>query len=167
MTLGGISSLYFPSNATSGQTQDDIEWWDVVPFGRAVGSLNMTANSTTSSTTHQASDPSTASRKRSNSTTSPSNVPTTIQELGGEEYLFWALELKNISMNGTDVALNPTYASLGLGSIALLDVGSNGIYGPQQDVEKIFALIDDAREVATGQWAVPCGTRMTMGFSFG
>jgi hypothetical protein len=70
-------------------------------------------------------------------------------------------------VNGTTITPNSTYSSLGVPSVALLDVGTNGIYGPAQDVERIFALIQDAREVEEGMWAVPCNTQMTLGFSFG
>jgi len=180
LTLGGISSLYVSTNSSSGRTVSDIEWWDVIPFGRPVfgqgpannsgptGSPPSGAQSNVSGTASVFSTDATAgTRPQESANVSSSDLPSTSEDLSGEEYLYWALDLKNVSMNGTDIGLTSTYASLGIGSIALLDAGSNGIYGPQQDVEKLFSLIPDARQVTTGQWAVPCSRSMTIGFSFG
>ena len=178
LTLGGVSSLYVSNNSSSGRTVSDIEWWDVVPFGAPRLELNLTASSNASMVTKDtnisALGNASASLAISNvmfravpANSSTSSDPSSAEDLSEEQYLYWALDLKNVSMNGTDVGLSSTYASLGLGSIAILDAGSSGMYGPQQDVEKIFSMIIDARQVTTGQWAVPCTTAMTMGFSFG
>jgi hypothetical protein len=73
-------------------------------------------------------------------------------------------------MNGTAVDLVPTWNSsfTGLsGTMALLDVGANGILAPQQDVIELFSHIPDSRQIAEGQWAVPCDSRQTMTFAFG
>lgn len=145
ITFGGVSSDYvLPANETttgSGRTVDDIEWHDVVPYGQVNG-LN------------------TSSRGEDFSRV----------DLELEEYLYWTLELGQVTMNGTQVALSPTYNSslTGLsGSTALLDVGTNGIFGPQQDVVELFSHIEDSRQVADGRWAVPCETKQTMTFAFG
>ncbi|EIW57558.1 acid protease [Trametes versicolor FP-101664 SS1] len=85
-------------------------------------------------------------------------------------YLQWALVLENISVNGTAVTPEPTYPTQTLNSsIALFDVGTAGIYGPYQDVSRMYALIDGARLVddSIGQWVVPCDTEQTMSFNFG
>ena len=145
ITFGGVSSDYvLPVNETtrgSGRTVDDIEWHDVVPYGHVNG-LN---------TTSQGDEFSRA-------------------DLELEQYLYWTLELGQVTMNGTDVALSPTYNSsfTGLsGSTALLDVGTNGIFAPQQDVVELFSHIPNSRQVAEGRWAVPCETKQTMTFAFG
>lgn len=85
-------------------------------------------------------------------------------------YLYWALELSSISVNGTSFTPTPTYPSArpDIGSIALLDVGTPGIYGPYEDVSNIYSFLPGSRLVdARGQWAVPCDTLVTMSFSFG
>lgn len=164
ITFGGVSGDFVEVvNGTtdgSGRTVDDIEWWDVVPFARvkdvvpSTSNASATATSTTSATT---------------ATTTTSQV-SWFDNLEGEEYLYWALELSNVTMNGTNIPLTSTYNISTTGrssSIALLDVGSNGIYGPQQDLIQLFSQIQDARIVSDGQWAVPCSTSQTMTFSFG
>lgn len=182
LTLGGVSSYYIDDTQGSGRTVQDIEWHDVVPFGQPV-SGNDTATEGQAVTTNSAADTlsasstsenneaasasaSSAARKRSDASQLDA-FPSTISELSQEEYLYWALDLRNVTVNGTNVGINSSYASIGLGSVALLDAGFNGIAGPQQDVVKLFRMITDAREVSEGQWAVPCNTRMTLGFSFG
>ncbi|WVQ84527.1 hypothetical protein IAT38_006681 [Cryptococcus sp. DSM 104549] len=183
LTLGGVSSLYVDSNSSSGsgRTLQDIEWHDVVPFGAPISSNATTetaqqvttlatgtdAESATASASETASS-SAAERKRKRSNESElDSTPSTLSQLSQEEYLYWTLELSAVAVNGTNVGINSSYADIGLGSVALLDAGFNGIAGPQQDVVKLFSLITDAREVSEGQWAVPCSTRMTLGFSFG
>ncbi|KIR71644.1 peptidase [Cryptococcus deuterogattii CA1014] len=186
LTLGGVSSYYIDDTQGSGRTVQDIEWHDVVPFGQPV-SRNDTASEGQAVTTNSAADTlsasstsenneaasasasasaSSAARKRSDASQLDA-FPSTISELSQEEYLYWTLDLRNVTVNGTNVGINSSYASIGLGSVALLDAGFNGIAGPQQDVVKLFRMITDAREVSEGQWAVPCNTRMTLGFSFG
>jgi hypothetical protein len=136
------------ANKGSGRTVEDIEWVDVVPFAPAVPK-----NGTTS--------------------TSPAETSTaggiSANTLEEEEYLYWTLPLANVTMNGTSVPIRPTYNSTQTPtshSIALLDLGTNGIYAPQQDVIALFSMVTDARQVSDGQWAVPCSTRMTMTFAF-
>jgi hypothetical protein len=110
---------------------------------------------------------SSAAKKKRSDSSQLDTLPTTLVELEGEEYIYWALSLSSISVNGTLIAPNATYASLDVPAVALLDVGTNGIYGPAQDVERMFELVSDARQVQEGRWAVPCDTKMTIGFSFG
>lgn len=45
--------------------------------------------------------------------------------------------------------------------------GASGIFGPIEDVEYLFSLVDGSRMVSDGVWIVPCKTRATMSFSFG
>ncbi|PIL35571.1 hypothetical protein GSI_02299 [Ganoderma sinense ZZ0214-1] len=85
-------------------------------------------------------------------------------------YLQWALVLEAISINGTAIAPEPTYPVQTMNkSIALIDVGTAGIFGPYQDVARIFSQIDSARLVddTTGQYVIPCDTEETMAFNFG
>ncbi|EIW72183.1 hypothetical protein TREMEDRAFT_24726 [Tremella mesenterica DSM 1558] len=175
LTLGGVSEGYFSNDTASGRTISDIEWHDVVPFGVSfntsafdpISSATTSSGSSLTPTSPSSSPTVTSSSGNSRRDSDTSDYPTTSEELQGEEYIFWALELQNISVNGTVITPNSTYSGQGLGSIAILDVGSNGIYGPQQDVERIFSNMQDARVVNDGMWAVPCNTRMTLGFSFG
>ena len=145
ITFGGVSSNFvLPANETnvgSGRTVDDIEWHDVVPYGLANGAEAPGSDNGMS-----------------------------LGDLEGENYLFWTIQLNAVTMNGTAVDLVPTYNSsfTGLsGSTALLDVGTNGIFAPQQDVIELFSHIPESRQVAPGQWAAPCDTRQTMTFAFG
>jgi hypothetical protein len=145
ITFGGVSSNFvLPVNETnvgSGRTVDDIEWHDVVPYGLANGAEAPGSDDTMS-----------------------------LGDLEAENYLFWTIQLNSVTMNGTAVDLIPTYNSsfTGLsGSTALLDVGTNGIFAPQQDVIELFSHIPESRQVAPGQWAAPCDTRQTMTFTFG
>ena len=182
LTLGGVSSLYVSSDPQSGRTLQDIEWHDVVPFGRIAegqpaskaGSAQGAANGTTEPDPATSSTSSTSTltgqQRRESDTvgnTTIDSVPHTVDDLTGEDYLYWALELHNVTVNGTDIGLMPSYGSMGVPSIALLDAGFNGIAGPSQDVADIFANIPDARQTSTGQWAAPCNTKMTIGLSFG
>lgn len=176
LTIGGVSSQYVSSDTSAPNAVDQIEWHDIVPFGRALAGPNETAVEVTG-TSFQGkaamSTSSTTASSFSNGSTIPSRrhasraFPADLHQLGGEEYLYWAINLGNISVNGTTIAPTSTYASIGLQSVALMDAGTNGIYGPQQDVEAIFRLVPDARQSSAGQWIVPCNTKMTIGFSFG
>ncbi|GMK57091.1 hypothetical protein CspeluHIS016_0309310 [Cutaneotrichosporon spelunceum] len=150
LTLGGVSEYYVSSNVTSGRTINDIEWHPVVPFAP----LNTTASGLPSSDLKL-------------SPTGTAGVPLTAAELDSEGYLYWALQMTNVAINNTAMPVNSTYSGLGIPSIAAIDAGSNGIYGPEQDVAQIFRSLKDARQVATGQWALPCNTQATLGFSFG
>ncbi|KAI0719301.1 acid protease [Cerioporus squamosus] len=85
-------------------------------------------------------------------------------------YLQWAVVLDGISVNGTAITPEPTYPVQTMNtSLALIDVGTAGIFGPYQDVARIFSMIDSARLVddTTGQYVVPCDTQETMAFTFG
>ncbi|OJT11452.1 Pregnancy-associated glycoprotein 2 [Trametes pubescens] len=85
-------------------------------------------------------------------------------------YLQWAIVLEHISVNGTAVTPEPTYPTQTLNtSLALFDAGTAGIYGPYQDVSRMYTLIDGARlvDASIGQWVVPCDTEQTMTFNFG
>lgn len=94
-------------------------------------------------------------------------LPMAPEELESEVYLYWALQLSQVSVNGTGFSLKSSYANVGVPSIALLDVGTNGLYGPEADISTLFSKIKDARMVSAGQWAVPCDTKINLGFSFG
>ncbi|WVN90906.1 uncharacterized protein L203_106151 [Cryptococcus depauperatus CBS 7841] len=180
LTLGGVSALYMNDTAGSGRTVGDIEWHNVVPFGQPLTTANakgvssnesgMTNATTTSVTTQSAESAYNGSNKTARKRSNESRIdtlPSTSEQLSQEEYLYWAVTLKNISVNGTVFSPNSSYASIGLPSVALLDVGFNGIAGPQQDVARMFSKIADARQLEEGRWAVPCNTKMTIGFSFG
>lgn len=210
LTLGGVSALYVSDDPATGRTVKDIEWWPVVPFGRAntvvrsnvttVGPLAWSASPTATDgavsgeprvSVSGASESGSLTPSGSSSSAVPTGntgsnllqdngagaigtpgrkkraLPTSPNELDSEAYLFWALQLSQVSVNGTGFALNSTFANLGVPSIALLDVGTNGIYGPERDVSNLFSRVKDARMVSTGQWAVPCDTRVSLGFSFG
>jgi len=84
-------------------------------------------------------------------------------------YLQWTLRLSNIGVNGTLLTPQPTFASIAGSSLVLFDIGTNGMFGPFQDVSRIFSLIDDARLVDqdAGQWALPCDTEEVLSFNFG
>ncbi|KAI0787656.1 acid protease [Fomes fomentarius] len=85
-------------------------------------------------------------------------------------YLQWTVVLDSISVNGTALTLQPTYPEQTMNaSLALIDVGTAGIFGPYQDVARIFSSISSARLVddATGQYVVPCDTQDTIAFNFG
>ncbi|KAF8910641.1 aspartic peptidase domain-containing protein [Gymnopilus junonius] len=84
-------------------------------------------------------------------------------------YLQWAIQLSAIAVNGTQLLPIPTYPSSGqTRSLALFDVGSPGVYGPFQDVSRIFAQVDGARLVdENGIWAIPCDTTTPLSFTFG
>ncbi|KAJ9126467.1 hypothetical protein QFC24_002210 [Naganishia onofrii] len=151
ITWGGVSSAYVSATSSNssfaGRTVDDVDWVEVVPFGRATTftAVNSTAEGSNSGNFD-------------------------LSSLEDEAYLYWSIPLLGVSLNGTALSLNPTYNSSFTGieqPIALLDIGTNGIYAPQQAVISLFAQIKDARQVSDGQWAVPCSTRATMTFLLG
>ncbi|KAI0749774.1 acid protease [Daedaleopsis nitida] len=85
-------------------------------------------------------------------------------------YLQWTLVLDGFSVNGSAINPEPTYPAQTMNaSLALIDVGTAGIFGPYQDVARIFSMIDSARLVddEAGQYVVPCDTQVTMSFNFG
>ncbi|KAI0819099.1 acid protease [Irpex lacteus] len=85
-------------------------------------------------------------------------------------YLQWTIPLSGIQVNGTILMPQPTYPNVtSNGSLALLDAGTPGIFGPYQDVSRIFASIDGSRLVDSdaGQWVVPCDASETIAFQFG
>ncbi|KAJ6619714.1 aspartic peptidase domain-containing protein [Mycena sp. CBHHK59/15] len=90
-------------------------------------------------------------------------------ESNESSYLQWATPLSVFMVNGKQFSPLPTYANnTGNASLALFDIGTSGIYGPYQDVERLFAQIDGARLVDDdGQWAIPCDTTASISFTFG
>jgi len=83
-------------------------------------------------------------------------------------YLQWAIPLAAFSVNDTQLTPLPTYTNLGGNtSLAMFDIGTSGLYGPYQDVTRLFSLIGSARLVGDGQWAVPCDTVVSISFTFG
>lgn len=84
-------------------------------------------------------------------------------------YLQWTIPLTAVAVNGTAFTPIPTYANGGrTRSLALFDVGTPGIYGPYQDVSRIYSTISGARLVDdSGQWALPCDTTVPISFTFG
>ncbi|KJA26326.1 hypothetical protein HYPSUDRAFT_64051 [Hypholoma sublateritium FD-334 SS-4] len=83
-------------------------------------------------------------------------------------YLQWAVPITGFSINGTQFAPIPTYPRIDRTSLALFDIGAPGVYGPFQDVSRIYETIDGARLVdPSGQWALPCDTTVPMAFTFG
>ncbi|KAI0313749.1 acid protease, partial [Amylostereum chailletii] len=83
-------------------------------------------------------------------------------------YLQWAIPMSGISIGTQFLKPIPTYPNATANqSLALIDVGTEGIFGPYPDVERIYAGIDSSRLVdETGQWAIPCDTNLTMSFTF-
>ncbi|KAG1906727.1 aspartic peptidase domain-containing protein [Suillus fuscotomentosus] len=50
-------------------------------------------------------------------------------------YFYWVIRMSSFAVNGTQYTPQPTYPGPnGNSSIALLDVGTTGLYGPYQDV---------------------------------
>ncbi|KAH7884705.1 acid protease [Phlebopus sp. FC_14] len=84
-------------------------------------------------------------------------------------YFYWAIHMTSFAVNDSDLTPIPTYPGpTDNSSIALLDVGTSGLYGPYQDVTRLYALFPDSRLVdSSGQWAIPCDSSATMSFSFG
>lgn len=83
-------------------------------------------------------------------------------------YLQWAIPISNITVGTQTFVLEPTYPQANSNhSIALFDIGTPGIFGPYQDVERLFSVIDGARLVdSSGQWAIPCDTNLTLTITF-
>lgn len=83
-------------------------------------------------------------------------------------YLQWAVVLDAISIGNQLITPIPTYPfALENRTVALIDVGFPGIYGPYADVARIFATIPDSRLVSDdGQWVVPCDTNIPLSFVF-
>jgi len=83
-------------------------------------------------------------------------------------YLQWAIPISNITVGNQTFTMEPTYPQeTSNQSLALFDIGTPGIFGPYQDVERIFSVIDSSRLVdPTGQWAIPCNTNLTMTITF-
>ncbi|KAH8994863.1 acid protease [Lactarius akahatsu] len=83
-------------------------------------------------------------------------------------YLQWAIPVSNITVGTQTFVLEPTYPQANSNhSVALFDVGTPGIFGPYQDVERLFSVIDGARLVdISGQWAIPCDTNLTLTVTF-
>jgi hypothetical protein len=93
-----------------------------------------------------------------------------LNESNSSSYYQWAIPLQSIAVNGTPIALSPSYPTVTANkSLAIFDVGTPGIYGPWADVSNLFASFDGARlvDASVGQWAVPCDSAMTMSFTFG
>ncbi|KAJ7650314.1 acid protease [Roridomyces roridus] len=85
-------------------------------------------------------------------------------------YLHWVTPLAGFAVNGSGVSPLPSYPKVtGNSSLAMFDVGNSGIYGPYQDVERLFQQINGARLVDddSGQWAIPCDTVVPLSFTFG
>lgn len=93
--------------------------------------------------------------------------PFSTQNVTTASYLQWAIPLTHLDVNGTALTPMPTYSNRP--SLALFDIGAPGIYGPYQDVSRIYAMIDSARliDADAGQWALPCDTDIPMTFTFG
>ncbi|KAI0264506.1 aspartic peptidase domain-containing protein [Gloeopeniophorella convolvens] len=89
-------------------------------------------------------------------------------ESNASSYLQWAIRITNITVGTQNFTLQPTYPKANSNhSVAIFDIGTAGIFGPYQDVERIFSSIDSSRLVdPTGQWAIPCDTNLTMAFTF-
>ncbi|KAF7312300.1 hypothetical protein MIND_00243000 [Mycena indigotica] len=89
-------------------------------------------------------------------------------ESNTSSYLHWAIPMGQFAINTTRLTPIPTYPkNTGNTSLALFDVGASGIFGPYQDVSRIFASIDGSRLVNEGLWAVPCDTTVPLIFTFG
>ncbi len=154
LTLGGVCEEYVlpdeSANAGTGRMVSDIEWHPVVPFAPAAVSGLVAVGASSANVTVDTSS-------------------SALTDLMRQEYLYWALPLVDVAVGNTTITASPTYNATYTGtahSIALLDIGFNGIAAPQQDVIALFSLIQDARQVADGQWAVPCGNNMSFSFAF-
>ncbi|EJD06572.1 acid protease [Fomitiporia mediterranea MF3/22] len=90
-------------------------------------------------------------------------------ETNTSSYLQWVVRLPEVGINGTNLNTQPTYPNITEQSLALIDAGTNGIFGPYQDVSRIFEAFGEARlvDATVGQWAVPCDTQITLSFNFG
>jgi hypothetical protein len=83
-------------------------------------------------------------------------------------YLQWAISISTITVGAQTFTLQPTYPQANSNhSLGLIDLGTPGIFGPYQDVARLFSVIDGSRLVdPSGQWAIPCDTNLTMTFTF-
>ncbi|KIP08207.1 hypothetical protein PHLGIDRAFT_69749 [Phlebiopsis gigantea 11061_1 CR5-6] len=89
-------------------------------------------------------------------------------ESNASSYLQWTIPMGNLTVNGTSLTPIPTYSNISRNSLALFDVGTSGIFGPFQDVSRIYSAIPGSRLVdEAGQWVVPCDANETISFSFG
>ncbi|KAG1866830.1 acid protease [Suillus subluteus] len=84
-------------------------------------------------------------------------------------YFYWAIRMSSFAVNGTQYTPQPTYPGPSdNSSVALLDVGTPGLYGPYQDVTRLYSSFPSSRLVdESGQWAIPCDSSATISFSFG
>ncbi|KAJ7637731.1 aspartic peptidase domain-containing protein [Mycena polygramma] len=87
-------------------------------------------------------------------------------------YLHWVTPLAAFTVGSTRISPIPTYANATGNSPfnnrhSTAASGTSGIYGPYQDVERLFNQIDGSRLVDEGQWAIPCETVVQMSFTFG
>ncbi|KAI5989635.1 acid protease [Pisolithus orientalis] len=84
-------------------------------------------------------------------------------------YFYWSIYMTGFSVNGTSLTPIPTYPTpTDNSSVALLDIGTPGIYGPYQDVTRFYGLIPGSRLVdESGQWVIPCTSSPTISFTFG
>ncbi|KAG2157883.1 acid protease [Suillus bovinus] len=73
-------------------------------------------------------------------------------------YFYWAIRMSSFAVNGTQYTPQPTYPGPNdNSSIALLDVGTPGLYGPYQDVIRLYSSFPSSRLVdESGQWVIPC-----------
>ncbi|THH22134.1 hypothetical protein EUX98_g8242 [Antrodiella citrinella] len=89
-------------------------------------------------------------------------------ESNASSYLQWVIPLTGLSVNGSSIPPSPTYPAQTQNlSLALFDVGTSGIFGPYQDVTRMFSQLDGSHLVGDGQWALPCDVNETMAFQFG
>ncbi|KAI5122287.1 hypothetical protein M0805_002367 [Coniferiporia weirii] len=90
-------------------------------------------------------------------------------ESNASSYLQWTVRIPGFGINDTIFDTNPTYPNITETSLALIDVGTNGLFGPYQDVSRIFGAISEARlvDADVGQWALPCDTEEVLSFNFG
>jgi len=75
--------------------------------------------------------------------------------------------LATLQVNGTAIDITPQYPEVGRQPLALIDVGSSGIFGPFKAVSAVFDQFDTSRMVSDGVWAVPCDTDVEMVLNFG
>jgi hypothetical protein len=90
-------------------------------------------------------------------------------ESNTSSYLQWAIPISGFAVDSVRLNPQPTYPTITKNlSYALFDIGTPGIFGPSNDVSRLFARIDGARLVDnSGQWVVPCDTTATMSLFFG
>lgn len=114
LTLGGVSANYTsPSNATDGRRVEDIDWVQVVPFGPALNAtrakslaptrISSSSSLSTGSTSDSASSVSSTSKSASQQRKRAD--PVSLAQLEEEAYLYWAVQLRNISVRKHVLAL--------------------------------------------------------------